>query len=34
MLHEMGDAPNELDRVDEEEPEEIKKRRSRMRRDD
>ena len=34
MLHVMGDARNELTRVDEQEPEEIEKRRSRMRRDD
>ena len=34
ILHVMGDARNELTRVDEEEPEEIEKRRSRMRRDD
>ena len=34
MLHVMGDARNELTGVDEQEPEEIEKRRSRMRRDD
>ena len=34
ILHVMGDARNELTRVDEEEPEEIEKRRSRMRKDD
>jgi low affinity Fe/Cu permease len=32
MLHVMGDARNELTRVDEQEPEEIEERRSRMRR--
>jgi low affinity Fe/Cu permease len=31
ILHVMGDARNELTRVDEEEPEEIENRRSRMR---
>jgi low affinity Fe/Cu permease len=34
MLHVMGDARNELTRVDEQEPEEIEERRSRMRRED
>ena len=34
ILHVMGDARNELTRVDEEEPEEIEKRRRQMRRDD
>jgi low affinity Fe/Cu permease len=34
ILHVMGDARNELTRVDEQEPEEIEKRRSRMRKDD
>ena len=34
MLHVMGDARNELTRVDEQEPEEIEEHRSRMRRDD
>ena len=34
ILHALGDARNELTRVDEEEPEEIEKRRSRMRKDD
>jgi hypothetical protein len=34
MLHVMGEARNELTRVDEEEPEEIEKRREQMRKDD
>jgi low affinity Fe/Cu permease len=34
ILHVMGDARNELTKVDEEEPEEIEKRKSRMRKDD
>jgi hypothetical protein len=34
ILHVMGDARNELTRVDEEEPEEIEKRRRQMRKDD
>ena len=34
MLHVMGEARNELTRVDEEEPEEIEKRREEMRKDD
>ena len=34
ILHALGDARNELTRVDEEEPEEIEKRRSRMRKND
>lgn len=34
MPHVMGDARNELTRVDEQEPEEIEERRSRMRRED
>jgi low affinity Fe/Cu permease len=34
MLHVMGDARNELTRVDEEEPEEIEERRKKMRKDD
>ena len=34
MLHAMGEARNELTRVDEEEPEEIEKRREQMRKDD
>jgi hypothetical protein len=34
MLHVMGEARNELTRVDEEEPEEIEERRQEMRKDD
>jgi low affinity Fe/Cu permease len=34
ILHALGDARNEMTRVDEEEPEEIEKRRDRMRKDD
>src|SRR3954452_24447152 len=34
ILHALGDARNELTRADEEEPEEIEKRRSRMRKND
>jgi hypothetical protein len=34
MLHVMGEARNELTRVDEEEPEEIEERREEMRKDD
>jgi len=34
MLHVMGEARNELTRVDEEEPEEIEKRREQIRKDD
>ena len=34
MLHALGEARNELTRVDEEEPEEIEKRREEMRKDD
>jgi low affinity Fe/Cu permease len=34
MLHVMGEARNELIRVDEEEPEEIEERREEMRKDD
>jgi low affinity Fe/Cu permease len=34
ILHLMGDARNELTRVDAEEPEEIEKRRRQMRKDD
>lgn len=34
MLHALGDACNELTRVDEEEPEEIEKRREEMRKND
>lgn len=34
ILHVMGDARNELTRVDEQEPEEIEKRRTQMRRHD
>jgi low affinity Fe/Cu permease len=34
VLHALGDARNEMTRVDEEEPEEIEQRRDRMRKDD
>jgi low affinity Fe/Cu permease len=34
MLHAMGDARNELTRLDEEEPEAIEKKREHMRKDD
>jgi low affinity Fe/Cu permease len=34
MLHVLGEARNELTRVDEEEPEEIEERREEMRKDD
>ena len=34
MLHALGEARNELTRADEEEPEEIEKRRDRMRKND
>jgi len=34
MLHALGEARNELTRVDEEEPEEIEKRREEMRKND
>ena len=34
MLHVLGEARNELTRVDEQEPEEIEKRREEMRKDD
>jgi low affinity Fe/Cu permease len=34
ILHALGDARNEMTSVDEEEPEEIEKRRDRMRKDD
>jgi low affinity Fe/Cu permease len=34
VLHALGDARNEMTRVDEEEPEEIEHRRDRMRKDD
>src|SRR3954449_9160647 len=34
VLHALGDARNEMTKVDEEEPEEIEQRRDRMRKDD
>ena len=34
ILHALGDARNEITRVDEDEPEEIKERREKMRKDD
>jgi hypothetical protein len=34
MLHAMGEARNELTRLDEEEPEDIEKRREEMRKND